>query len=92
MRPEDVEGVLLEPQSEDVAGPYSGPYQAGAVWAVLEGSGQVSVNGELVAVSHPGCYELISHERSAAGELDLEIGEGILCHAVCFMPGLRPAG
>ena len=25
------------PQSEDVPGPYSGPYEAGGVWAVLEG-------------------------------------------------------
>ena len=37
-RPEDVPGALLVPQSEDVEGPYSGPYEAGGVWAVLDGA------------------------------------------------------
>src|SRR5437016_5711557 len=38
LRPEDDPEALLEAQSEDVEGPYSGPYRAGAVWAVLDGS------------------------------------------------------
>jgi hypothetical protein len=76
------------PQTEDVAGPYSGPYEAGGVWAVLDGHGVVNVNGRLVAVEHPGAYELISHPRSTAGELTLELGPGVVCHAVCFTPGL----
>src|SRR5205085_1202818 len=45
VRPEDEPGALLEAQSEDVEGPYSGTYRAGAVWAVLDGSGTVTVNG-----------------------------------------------
>jgi hypothetical protein len=88
IRPEDEAGAVLEPQSEDVQGHYSGPYQAGGVWAVLDGSGAVSVNGRTLAVAHPGCYELISHPRSTAGELQLELGPGVRCHAVCFTPGL----
>ena len=38
IRPEDVPGAVLEPQTDDVEGPYSGPYQAGGVWAVLDGA------------------------------------------------------
>lgn len=87
-RPEDAPDARLEPQSDDVEGPYSGPYRAGAVWAVLDGTGSVSANGRAIAVDGPGCYELIAHERSTAGELALEVGEGVRCHAVCFTPGL----
>jgi AhpC/TSA family len=87
-RPEDAPGALLEPQSEDVEGPYSGRYQAGAVWVVVDGEGSVSANGHTVVVDHPGCYELISHERSTRGELALGIGSGVRCHATCFSPGL----
>jgi len=88
LRPEDQLGASLVPQSEDVPGPYSGPYQAGGVWAVLDGMGTVTVNGRPVTVDHPGAYELISHPRSTAGELTLEVGDGVTCHAVCFTPGL----
>ena len=90
VRPEDAPGAVLTPQSEDVAGPYSGPYEAGSVWAVLDGDGSVSVNGRPVALEHPGAYELISHERSTAGVLELEVGDGVRCLAVCFTPGLAP--
>ena len=41
LRPEDEEGILLPAQTEDQPGAYSGPYEAGGVWAVLEGAGEV---------------------------------------------------
>jgi thiol-disulfide isomerase/thioredoxin len=88
LRPEDAPGAVLVPQTEDVAGPYSGPYEAGGVWAVLEGTGTVTANGRAIAVDHPGAYELISHPASTIWELDLEVGAGVTCHAVCFTPGL----
>jgi hypothetical protein len=88
LRPEDAPGAQLALQTDDVAGPYSGPYEAGAVWAVLDGHGSVTANGETIAVDHPGAYQLISHPRSTAGELELTVGEGVSCHAVCFTPGL----
>jgi AhpC/TSA family len=91
LRPEDVPGARLDPQSEDVEGAYSGPYRAGGVWAVLDGAGAVTVNGRRLLVEHPGCYELVSHPRSAEGELRLELGPGVRCHAVCFTPGLAAA-
>jgi hypothetical protein len=87
-RPEEARDALLEAQTDDVEGPYSGPYQAGGVWAVLDGAGTVVANGRTVTVDHPGCYELIAHDRSIDGELALEIGDGVRCHAVCFTPGL----
>jgi len=92
LRPEEAPDARLEPQTDDVEGIYSGPYLAGAVWAVLDGSGTVTANGQAVAVDHPGCYELIVHDRSTAGHLELETGPGVSCHAVCFTPGLSPAG
>ena len=61
LRPEDAPGVLLPAQTEDQPGAYSGPYEAGAVHAVLEGEGEVIANGRALAVTEPGCYELISH-------------------------------
>jgi hypothetical protein len=88
IRPEDAPGALLTPQTEEVAGPYSGPYEAGGVWAVLDGVGTVTANGRVIAVTHPGAYELVAHERSTSGTLALEIGAGVTCHAVCFTPGL----
>ena len=88
IRPEDAPGALLTPQSEDVEGPYNGPYEAGGVWAVLEGSGTVTANGREIAVTYPGAYELIAHARSTAGMLELEMSAGVTCHAVCFTPGL----
>lgn len=87
-RPEDSPDAVLDPQSEDVEGPYSGHYRAGGVWAVLDGSGSVTVNGHTLRVDHPGCYELISHRHSAEGELTLVVDKGVRCHAVCFTPGL----
>jgi hypothetical protein len=87
-RPEEAAGALLEAQTDDVEGPYSGPYTAGGVWAVLEGSGSVEVNGRTIEVDHPGAYELIAHDHSTTEDLSLEIGAGVTCHAVCFTPGL----
>lgn len=87
-RPEDAPGAVLEPQSEDVEGPYSGPYRGGGVWAVLEGVGEVVADGHTLTVDGPGAYELIAHERSTEGELALTVGPGVRCHAVCFTPGL----
>lgn len=88
LRPEDAPEAQLVPQTPDVEGAYSGTYEAGAVWAVFEGDGTVAANGKTIAIRHPGAYELLDHARSTAGELELAIGAGVTCHAVCFTPGL----
>ncbi len=91
LRPEDVRDALLAPQTEDQPGAYSGPYEAGGAWAVLDGSGTVRVNGREHEVCHPGAYPLIEHDRHTAGIIELEIGQGVRCHATCFTPGLASA-
>jgi len=89
IRPEDEPDAVLAPQSEDrLEPPFDGPYDAGGVWGVLDGRGSVTANGRAVAVDHPGAYPLIEHERSAHGELVLELGAGVSCYGVCFTPGL----
>ena len=49
---------------------------------------QKEANGAEIFVEHPGAYPLIEHERHTAGVLDLDVGDGVTCHAVCFTPGL----
>jgi AhpC/TSA family len=88
LRPEDAEGLLLPAQTADQPGPYSGPYEAGAVWAVLEGHGEVVANGRSVRVDGPGCYALLHHAHHTEGMLDLRIGAGVACHATCFTAGV----
>jgi hypothetical protein len=44
LRGEDAPGVRLQPQTADQPGAYSGPYEAGGVWAVLDGAGTVTAN------------------------------------------------
>jgi len=90
LRPEDEPGVLLPAQTEDQFGAYSGPYEAGAVWAVLDGHGEVAVNGRPLAVDGPGCYVLIEHPHHASGVLDLELRPGVTCLQTCFTPAVAP--
>ncbi|HEY3828181.1 MAG TPA: redoxin domain-containing protein [Solirubrobacteraceae bacterium] len=91
LRPEDEPTAQLVAQTEDQAGAYSGPYEAGCVWAVLEGEGVVRANDTELAVTHAGAYQLIEHERHTTGVLDLQIGAGVVCHATCFTPGVAAA-
>jgi hypothetical protein len=71
-------------------GAYSGPYEAGAVWAVLEGDGAIRVNGEQYDVAYTGAHQLVEHGVSTEGVVELEIGAGVTCHATVFTPGLAP--
>jgi len=87
-RPEDDPRAVLAAQTADQPGAYSGPYAAGGAWAVLDGHGRVVANGAPLEVDHPGCYPLLEHPRHTEGTLELEIGEGVTCHAVCFTPGV----
>jgi thiol-disulfide isomerase/thioredoxin len=93
IRAEDAPGAQLRAQTADQPGAYSGPYEAGGVWAVLAGAGWVRVGGasdsaQEVQVSHPGAYPLIEHPRHTAGVLELELEDGLSCLAICFTPGV----
>jgi thiol-disulfide isomerase/thioredoxin len=92
LRPEDAADVLLPAQTADQPGAYSGPYEAGAAWAVLEGAGEVATNGRTLTVAEPGCYQLVEHPHHTAGVLEIEIGAGVTCHATCFTPGVAAPG
>jgi AhpC/TSA family len=88
LRPEDAPGALLSPQTPDQPGAYSGVYAAGGVWAVVDGEGELTVNGRSIVVREPGCVALIEHARHTEGTLDLRPGRGVTVHATCFTPGL----
>jgi hypothetical protein len=94
LRPEDAPDARLVAPDEDRPGAYSGPYEAGGVWAVFDGAGVVSVNGGAsaggsdVTVTAPGAYQLLEHGRHTAGVLELQPGAGVSCLATCFTPGL----
>jgi len=88
VRPEDESGILLPAQTADQPGAYSGPYEAGGVWAVLDGAGSVIANGRTLPVQGPGCVALLEHPRHTRGELVLEVGPGVECLATCFTPGV----
>jgi hypothetical protein len=94
LRPEDEPDALVGRPTAEQPGAWSGPYEAGAVWAVLEptgggnGAAEVRANGQAIAVPHAGCYPLVEHERHSAGVVELEVGAGVICHAVQFTPGL----
>jgi hypothetical protein len=88
VRPEDEPGLMLPPQTADQRGAYSGPYEAGGVHAVCEGSGTLAVNGREIRIDGCGCYELIEHGAHTEGVLELRPGAGVVVHATCFTPGL----
>jgi thiol-disulfide isomerase/thioredoxin len=93
LRPEDAPGATLAPQSEEQPGAYSGPYEAGGVWVVVSGSGVVEFDlgdgPRHLSVEHPGAYPLAEHERHTTGTVEIRPGEGVVCHATCFTPGIR---
>jgi hypothetical protein len=95
VRPGDEPGAMLARPSEDrTEEPFSGAYEAGAAWAVLDppaGGGSVRVNGAELAVPHPGAHLLAEHAHHSAGELELELGRGVRCDGICFTPGLLPS-
>ena len=99
VRPEDAPDAQLVPQTQDQEGAYSGPYEAGGVWAVLDGSGTVRVKAQVtddssepafaseLQVSHPGAFSLIEHERHTAAAFTLELRHGRAVPGNCFTPG-----
>ena len=95
LRPEDSPDAVLAMPSEDrPAEPFSGPYEAGEVWAVLEPrapGATVTVNGRELAIEYPGAHLLAAHDHHTAGELELTLGDGVRCDGVCFSAGLAPS-
>jgi thiol-disulfide isomerase/thioredoxin len=94
VRPEDAPDAVLAAPTPEQHGAYSGPYEAGGVWVVLDGEGSVrafdTVSGvrAKLTIGGPGAYPLLEHTRHASGELELELGDGVRCLASCFTPGV----
>jgi thiol-disulfide isomerase/thioredoxin len=99
LRAEDAPGALLAPQTEDQPGAYSGAYEAGGVWAVLDGEGSVSVRlhpqegaaegaARELTIGYPGAYALVEHERHTRGVIEISLHGRLSCAATCFTPGL----
>jgi thiol-disulfide isomerase/thioredoxin len=91
VHPEDDPEARIVVPSPDQEGAWSGPYEAGGVWAVLEGEGMIAVGGHERPVTYAGAHLLVDHGQHEAGVLELEVGDSVTCHAVCFTPGLAPA-
>jgi hypothetical protein len=89
LRPEDAAGAeLVAPSPDRLDEPFDGPYEAGAVWGVLDGRGAARAGDRELAVDHPGAYLLAEHERHTRADLCIELGRGVRCDGVCFTPGL----
>jgi hypothetical protein len=89
LRAEDGEGAIVgRPSPDRTEPPFDGPYEAGGVWVVLDGTGALGVNGGALPIAWPGAHLVIEHARHAHGELALEPGAGVRVEAVCFTPGL----
>ena len=93
LRPEDAEDVLLPAQTADQPGAYSGPYEAGGVWAVLEGAGEVRRERPRVRRHGARAATRSSSTRTTRPACStLEVGAGVTCHATCFTPGVAAPG
>jgi hypothetical protein len=88
LHPEDDPEARIAVPTPDHEGAWSGPYEAGAVWAVVDGAGTLRVNGEERRIDAPGAYLLVQHGRHEHGGLELEASDGLACLATCFTPGL----
>jgi thiol-disulfide isomerase/thioredoxin len=87
LRPEDAPDALLAPQTEDQPGAYSGPYEAGGVWAVLDGSGTLQVRGGKAA-GNAGPAGGTS--PAIAGSGDGQNGEEVATELTVTYPGAYP--
>lgn len=90
IHPEDDPQAQIVVPTPEQPGAYSGPYEAGGVWAVVGGAGELRVNGEVAPIDAPGAVQLIDHGRSTTAELELEPAAGLAVHATVFTPGLAP--
>jgi hypothetical protein len=90
LRPEDDPQAVIVVPTPEQPGAYSGPYEAGGVWAVLSGEGTARAFGGAIEVGHPGAYALVEHGVHTKGVVELELDSDVACHATCFTPGLAP--
>jgi thiol-disulfide isomerase/thioredoxin len=94
LRAEDAPGATLAAPTPEQPGAYRGHYEAGGVWAVLDGTGTVLARDAIsgarneLTIEAPGAYALIEHDRHTTGELELTLDGDLRCLATCFTPGV----
>lgn len=88
VRPEDAPAAAIVVPTSEQQGAYSGPYEAGGVWVVTSGAGEVRSGSVAIEVGYDGAHELVAHDRHTEGVLAIEASEGVVVHATCFTPGL----
>lgn len=91
VRPEDAADAMLVVPTPEQPGAYSGPYDAGEIWVVAAGEGELRVDGEPYVVDRPGAHLLRRHEVSVRGVLELEVDPahpGVEVLATVFSAGL----
>ena len=97
LRPEDAPGRAARAADADQQGAYSGPYEAGGVWAVLDGSGRRDgqrrrEHRRSRADGHPPRRVSAGRARAPHGRrARARVGAGVRCLATCFTPGLASA-
>ena len=68
-----------------------GPTRRAGCGPCLDGDGRAARQRRASSpVDAPRRLPLVEHERHTAGVLELEVGEGVTCHATCFTPGVAP--
>ncbi len=82
-----MDAELVVPTS-DQPGAYCGPYGAGQVWVVTEGSGVITVNDEAREIEAAGAHLLIDHGQHSDRVLELSVEPSLTVHATCFSAGL----
>ena len=86
--PADAMDAKLVVPTGDQPGAYCGPYGAGQVWVVSEGSGVLTVNGEESQIDAAGAQLVIEHGQHSEGVLELSAAPSLTVHATCFSAGL----
>ena len=91
LRPEDEpERAARRPRRPTSPAPTAGPTRPAACGRCSSGAGELRVNGERGrrrAARRATCSSSTPHHTD--GVLDLEVGDGVTCHATCFTPGWR---
>ena len=89
LHPEDDPEARIVVPTPDQPGAYSGPYAAGAVWAVLEGAGSSAVNGAPARSRPRRAAASSSIPTTPRACVELRPGAGVTVHADLLHAGSR---
>lgn len=90
LRPADAGDALVVVPTDDVPGPYAGPFAAGEVWVVVDGPCTVGVDGTPTVLTRIGAHRIRVRERHGTGSIAITPGAGARVLRTAFGPGLAP--